>query len=196
MGRGFSWVGVAVVLGLATMASACTTSSPVESSSATAVSSSSTPTTSTASTSSGFATTATGVPEPAKANTSAGAVAYVQYFMAEANQAYKTLDANRIQSLVSADCVACKNMADSISSWNAKHYRYMGEYVSPTLVTVSAFPNDGSSKVLVSSRTPEAKLVDSSGSVVQTFPADSSNVSVFLKYSNSAWTVFEIKVAA
>lgn len=87
-------------------------------------------------------------------------------------------------------------MTDSISSWSAKQYRYVGEYVSPTVFTVAAFPNDGTSKVLVSSKTPEAKLLDSNGSVVQTFPPDSSNVSVFLKFSDRAWTVSEIKVAA
>jgi hypothetical protein len=116
--------------------------------------------------------------------------------MAEANEAYQELDAIRIKPLVSADCLACKNMTDSISAWKARQYRYVGEYVSPTLVTVSAFPNDGSSKVLVSSRTPEAKLLDANGSVIQTFPPDRSNVSVFLKYSGSAWTVSEIKVSA
>lgn len=120
----------------------------------------------------------------------------MRYFMTVANQAYQTLDAVPIRALVSADCVACKNMMDSISSWKAKKYRYVGEYVSPTVVTVSAFPNDGTSKVLVSSRTPEARLLDANGSVVQTFPPDSSNVSVFAKYSDNAWRVSEIKVAA
>jgi hypothetical protein len=106
------------------------------------------------------------------------------------------LDSAPLQSLVSPECKACKNMTDSISSWKAKEYRYVGEYVSPTYVAISAFPNDTSAKVFVTSRTQESKLLDSKNSVVQTFPPDNSNVSIFLLQKSGQWIVSEIKSAA
>jgi hypothetical protein len=135
------------------------------------------------------------LPEVAKANTPQGAEAFTRYFLSEANRAYQTFEAARITALVSPDCAACKNMTDSISTWKGKQYRYTGEYASPTYIAISSFTNDNTAKVLVSSRTSESKLLDSNNSVVETFPADNSNVSVFLKYEPGSWVVSEIKVA-
>ena len=199
MGRGFTRVGVAVVLGLATMTSACTTSSsaPVESSSSTAISTSSTtPEASTTSTSSGSATTTSGIPEAARANTAEGAEAFTRFFAEQANSAYDALDPEIVRSLSAPECKTCQAMITSLTQWRDAKYRYEGKFVAPTAIQISAFRSDGTAKTLLVGSSPESKLLDQSGAIVQKFPATSASSSVFLAYQDDQWRVTEVKRSA
>jgi Family of unknown function (DUF6318) len=199
VGRPFRWVGIAVALGLASVTSACTTPSlpPVESSStAPAASSSTTPKTSARSTSSGAATTASDIPEAAKANTAEGAEAFTRFFAERANFAYDTLDPEIVRSLSAPECKTCQAMITSLTQWRDAKYRYDGKFVAPTSIQISAFPSDGTAKTLLVGSSPESKLLDQSGAIVQRFPATSASSSVFLAYQEGHWRVTEVKRSA
>ncbi len=125
-----------------------------------------------------------------------GAVAFTQYFADQANQAYESLDANRVADLSSSGCKGCSAITDSIKSWKEKNYHYIGQLITPTFVTISAFPNDGSAKVLVSNNTTGAKLLDAQNSLVETFPPEQGNASFSLRFESTGWKVAEIQASS
>jgi hypothetical protein len=194
------WACVALALGLATTAvAACTTSSspPVESttSASTATSSSATSTSTTASTTT---TTFVGsdIPEAARENTADGAVSFTGFFAQRANQAYSELNPDLITSLSQDSCGTCRAMVEAINGWRSKNQRYQGQFINPVASTISAFPNDGTAKVLVTSRTSGGRIVDANGSVSSTFASESGNVSISLARVNDGWSVTSIKGSA
>jgi hypothetical protein len=152
---------------------------------------SSTPTsTSTTSTS-----TAPAIPEAARANNSEGALAFTRFFLAEVNRGYNSMSAESIKTLSASNCQACAIMRDSIQQWKQQGKHYVGDFITPTVVTISAFPNDLTAKVLVSSKTAESKLLDARNSVDQTFAAEEASTVVALMYQDGQWRVAEIKAA-
>lgn len=183
---------------------ACTTppaSDPLSTTSPTDATSSMTPTTIkppsvTASSATATPSSQSRIPEAARANTADGAVAFATFFIAQANAAYKELDLSAVSGLYSAQCKACNAMAGYVESWKTKGYRYTGNFATPTFITASAFPGDNSGKVLLQSKNPPAKVIDSTGSTIETIAAEVSTSSIFLTFADGGWTVEEIKVAA
>ena len=199
MGRRFGWVGVTVALTLATTMSACTTSSspPVDSLSASPSSSNSTTAaTPSSSTSSGSATTASGIPDAARANTAKGAEAFTTFFADQANSAYNKMDPEIVRGLSAPECKTCQAMISSLTQWRDAKYRYEGRFVEPSAIQLSAFPGDGTAKTLLVGSSPESKLLDQSGAILQKFPSTSASSSVFLVYNHGQWRVTEIKRSA
>lgn len=193
------WACVALALGLATTAvAACTTPSspPVESttSASTATSSSAT---STSTTASRATTTLAGsdLPEAARANTADGAVAFTLFFFKEVNRSYSSMTPEPIVALSARDCRGCAIMRDSVQQWKQRGYRYVGDFITPTVVTISAFPGDQTAKVLVTSKTAESRLLTASNSVAQVFPAEDANSVVSLNYREGRWATSEVKAA-
>jgi hypothetical protein len=137
-----------------------------------------------------------GVPEAARANTADGATAFVRYFLSQGNKAYGTLDAAELDGLYSPSCKACASVIQTISDWKNRGYHYQGNFATPTVVTISAFPTAGPAKVLVKSENPPGRLINSQGSVVENIPPETSSSSVFVEYQQGAWRLQEIKVAA
>jgi hypothetical protein len=125
-----------------------------------------------------------------------GAVAFTKYFAEQANRAYETVAPEPIKALSTSTCKTCEAMVSSLTKWRDAHYRYEGKFVVPTSVTISSFLDDGNAKTLLVGSTPDARVVDSSGSVVQTFPGASASSSVFLVYREGQWKVTEIQRAA
>ena len=196
MGRGFRWVAVAVVVALATLTSACTTSTarPAESSTSAATASSSTASTPPTNGSTSTTTSAgSDIPEAARANTADGAVAFTQFFFREVNRGYSSMTPEPIVALSATDCRGCAIMRDSVQQWKQQGYHYVGDFITPTLVTVSAFPGDQTAKVLVTSKTAESKLLTATNSVVQVFPAEDANSVVSLNYQGGRWLASEVK---
>jgi hypothetical protein len=196
------WTATRLGLGVAALAliAGCSTPDPTPpppSSTSPVGTSSSTTTTASSSTPTVSATTgASDVPEPARANTPQGAVAFTEFFFANVNQAYKTLDDSHFSALSEASCQGCSIIKDTISGWKSKNYHFDGEFATPTSTTIAAFPEDSTAKVLLLSKTQGSKLLDASNSTVQTFPPDSTRSLISLKRSNDAWKVAEIKAAA
>jgi hypothetical protein len=153
---------------------------------------SSTPTsTSTTSTS-----TAPAIPEAARANTPQGAEAFTRFFADQANRAYDNLDPAVIQSLSAPGCKTCESMVTSLTLWRDSNYKYEGKFVTPTSITISAFPQDGTAKTVLMGSSSDARVLDNNGTVVQKFAAQSASSSVFLSYEAGQWKVTEIKRAA
>jgi hypothetical protein len=141
-------------------------------------------------------TTASGLPSAARMNSPEGATAFLNFFIEQANKAYRTLDVAEIQTMYNANCKACASIPDSVNEWKSKGYTYDGNFATPSLVTISAFPGDGTAKVFVRSQNATGKVKNSQGSVVETVPPEDSQSSVFLRYNYGSWLVEEIKVAA
>jgi Family of unknown function (DUF6318) len=197
------WAATRMGLGVAALAliAGCSTPDPTPPPSSTTspvgTSSSTTSAASSTSTATGSATTgASDLPEPARANTPEGAVAFTEFFFANVNQAYKTLDDKHLSALSEASCQGCSIIKETISGWKNKNYHFDGEFATPTSTTIAAFPEDSTAKVLLLSKTQGSKLLDASNSTVQTFPPDSTRSLISLKRSNDAWKVAEIKAAA
>jgi hypothetical protein len=86
-------------------------------------------------------------------------------------------------------------MRDSVQQWKQRGYRYVGDFITPTVVTISAFPGDQTAKVLVTSKTAESRLLTASNSVAQVFPAEDANSVVSLNYREGRWATSEVKAA-
>jgi hypothetical protein len=120
----------------------------------------------------------------------------VSFFLSQSNDAYHNLDLSTIDGLYASTCKACASIVDSVNEWKGKGYTYDGNFVTPTVVTISAFPGDGTGKVFVASKNPAGKIKDGKGSVVETVPPENSQSVVFVRYMGGTWSVDEIKVAA
>jgi hypothetical protein len=148
------------------------------------------------STSTTSTSTAPAIPEAARANTPDGAVAFTLFFAAQANQAYSDLNSKLIADLSQDSCGTCKAMIEAINGWIAKKQRYEGEFINPVASNISAFPKDGTAKVLITSQTRGGRIVDANGSVSSTFSSESGNVSVSLSRLADRWSVTSIKGSA
>lgn len=87
-------------------------------------------------------------------------------------------------------------MAASITDWKSKSLRYVGTFVNPVNVTISAFPGDGTAKVLLTTKTDGAKVLAANGTVTKTFPPEAGNVVYSLAQREGQWAVETIKAAA
>lgn len=86
-------------------------------------------------------------------------------------------------------------MRDSVRQWGQQGFHYVGDFISPTVVTISAFPGDQTAKVLVVSKTAESKLLTPQNTVVQVFPAEDASSLVSVKYDDGRWLASEVKAA-
>ncbi len=135
------------------------------------------------------------MPAAARSQTEAGAEAFTTYFLTIANRAYISGNAQLIEPLITAKCKTCRAMTNQLNEYKRLDQRYVGDFVHPTLVTIAAFPRDGSAKTFVSSSTSGSKVLSPEGTTVKNYPAQSGNVSVFLEY-NGAWRISEIQGVA
>jgi len=85
---------------------------------------------------------------------------------------------------------------DSIKTWKEKGQRYEGQFINPIASNISAYPNDGTAKVLVTTKTEGGRVIDANGSVSSTFPPEAGNVVISLNRVADAWSVTSIKASA
>jgi hypothetical protein len=190
-----------VVVVVTVQLAACTQDDPTRgpnpsSTSPTAPSSATTSATSNSTSTTTSAGAALVIPEPARANTADGAVAFVNYFTKQANEAYTKLEPQPIVELSEPSCKTCKGMVDAINAWKAKNQNYEGQFVNPINSTIGAFPNDGTAKVVVTTKTDGGRIVDENGSTVSTFPGESGNLSIGVIRVGDRWSVSSIQAAA
>ena len=191
------WMVTAVALGAIALLDACTTPAPPPSQTASvAPSPPSTSLSTLGSPQPSNSASVVSTPEAAYANTPDGAVAFTEFFAKRANQAYSELNPDLITPLSQDSCGTCKAMVEAINGWKAKNQRYEGQFINPVASTISAFPNDGTAKVLVTSRTSGGRILDANGSVSSTFASESGNVSVSLVRTSDKWSVTSIKGSA
>ncbi|WP_295694576.1 DUF6318 family protein [Lapillicoccus sp.] len=131
----------------------------------------------------------------ARANTAAGAEAFTRYFLGQTNASYKQLRPELIEPLVASGCKTCAGFISQVKEYISKRQKYEGDFVTPTLVTVSSFSGTVA-KVFVSSDTAAGRVVESDGTTAQELPAEKGNTTTALMYSDGAWTVAEIQAVA
>lgn len=119
-------------------------------------------------------------------------MAFTEYFMKQANAGYTQLRPELFEPLVTSECKTCSAMSDAIRDYQAKGQRYVGEFVTPTFITI-AMLDGNTAKTFMSVRGKGSKVVDSSGSLVKEVPPASGNLSIFLSYETGSWRVSEIK---
>ena len=135
-----------------------------------------------------------GVPEAARANTGDGAIAFVRFFLDQANAAYRSSDSGLYQDLVLPTCKTCSSMTSTLDSYRSKQYRYVGDFVSPISIDLNSFDDSGVS-VRVATDTGVSKVFASNGSLVEEVPAAKGTVAVQLERDGDQWRVSGIKGA-
>ena len=192
---------VAALVALA--ASACTTPErepePAQSTSAqtpsdTTSTSISTSPTASSSASSSTSRDASGVPQAARANTADGAVAFVQFFLDQANAGYRSSDSGMYRDLVLPTCKTCTSMTSTLDHYKEKQYRYVGDFVTPTSIDLNSF-NDSDVSVRIATDTGVSRVFASNGSLVEEIPAAKGSVAVQLERDGDRWRVSGIKGA-
>jgi Family of unknown function (DUF6318) len=135
-----------------------------------------------------------GVPEAARANTGDGAIAFVRFFLDQANAAYRSSDSGLYQDLVLPTCKTCASMTSTLDGYRSKQYRYVGDFVSPISIDLNSFDDSGVS-VRVATDTGVSKVFASNGSLVEEVPAAKGTVAVQLERDGDQWRVSGIKGA-
>lgn len=215
MGVGRSWAGGAAAMSVALLVGGCSGGSGSQAGSPAASSSSresevvassaaaptgetgSSPVSSSASTSatsstgsSGTAAGAVGVPEAARQHTAAGARAFANYYVGLINETGEHPKSGVLDVLSASSCKTCENHIKTVDN-NVKNSR---KFDGLEFVILRTF-HTAESTVFVVVEAPAVRIVDSTGSVVQTFPKEDNYAMVFdLNWSSTrGWSVATIK---
>lgn len=165
----------------------------------------STPSTPTAPTTSPSGTTPTGpstsavptdpgIPPAAREDSIEGAEAFVEYFMAQFNRSWTEADPTLLVPLCLPSSRSCAAYVGTAQDYRDRGLRYVG--VPFDVQTVQGFEwVSGTAAVRVRGEQPTGRVLDSSGSVVETIPANAGGV-VFELAHKGLWQVTEIKAEA
>lgn len=135
---------------------------------------------------------AAAVPSEATAATPEGAAAFVRFFYAQVEKAYRSKDPELVSALALPGCSACERFETSISSLRDEGQRTEGLIYD--IVTSVAPPIDGdAARVDVVYNGPEVVRYDAAGNVVNREPAaEFVNEQVDLRMVDGSWRVVEV----
>jgi hypothetical protein len=129
------------------------------------------------------------LPEVAKAETKEGLEAFARYWVAQLNFAYETGRLSGLNSVTSAGCEFCSNLARALAA-NYEGDRWMagGHIEIPSVSTTYVTQPDGQYQMIVQVRQEEITYFDSSGTEFRTPtpPSDTGNVMV-AAFKDGAW---------
>jgi len=159
-----------------------------------ASSSTSSPTTSAPTTAS--PTTDPNIPVAARANTLAGAEAFVRYFYSQLNIAWTKPSSGLISALSSPNCKSCSALEATSADLGKKGQHYDGPPV--TLVSVGSIgeASPGHPQVLVRFTQERRNVIDRSGHVVLTDQKKQGKFVAALGWSSGGWSVETVKSLA
>ena len=130
-------------------------------------------------------------PVDAQANTPNGAVAFVNYFIMQANTAYTTLRPDLLVGLSTSECKTCSAMTETLAKYRTNSQTHPGEFITPTQIMMSNF-TPLSVEVFVTTDTKESKVLGPAGAIVKTLPPDKSSYTFYAKWS-TVWKITAIK---
>lgn len=132
------------------------------------------------------------VPAEARANTPAGAVAFARHYFAQINKAYTTPQGGLIAPLSDGSCLSCASFANNADTYSKTGQRYSAE---PLQVMDATLAKDSSTGTMVDVvlKQKAAKLIDSIGTVVDTFSEKQGSFLVQLQRRSDGWVVQKIQ---
>ena len=166
--------------------SSTTSSSPTTTTSSPTTSSSPSPTTS-------GPTADPNIPAAARANTPAGAEAFVRYFYGQLNLAWSKPQAGLISGLSATTCKTCANFEAEAVKSVTKNERVIGQSVVLDTVDTSDATNPAKMTVLAIGFQPKTIVVDALGKTVQKLQRESVRTLVTVQWEGVRWRLGEIQ---
>ena len=180
---------VAVPLAASMLLAACAgDAKPGASSSSTSTSS----LTTTASPTTASPTTDPNIPVAARANTPAGAEAFVRYFFAQVNLAWTAPKTGALPRLCTTSSKSCASFEATAVQLKATGNHYDGLPVTTLSVTALDAPG-GRQSVLYKGRQEKRNVVDTAGRVISTDEQKLVSFEAALEWTPDGWRVFTIK---
>lgn len=170
------------------------TATPTSSTSSTTSASPSTSATPTATPS---ASVSVSIPADARANTAAGAMAFVRFWFEQANVAYTKPDPKLIPALSTSSCKSCTNLAEEPVEFAAKGY-HMSPAPSLPLTNVKSLGGaaEGKHRVSFTISQRAAQIVDASGKVIESQEANSVDRIALVSWEGNRWLMDGLAAAA
>lgn len=133
------------------------------------------------------------VPAEARANTPAGAIAFAKYFFGQINKAYTTPQAGLLAPLSDGGCLSCASFTSNADAYAKSGQRYSVEPLQVIDAELAKDSPPASPMVDVILKQRAAKLIDSLGSVVDTFSEKQGSFLVQLQRRSDGWVVSKIQ---
>lgn len=122
------------------------------------------------------------LPAAAKANTEAGAKAFVRYWFEAVTYAMQTGDTGPIDAVAHESCGACSNVHDSVDRIYLAKQRVAGGGWNPTEITLDPQSKAPSYRFAVRVEQPAQQLIDENGKTV-----DQTKATVFVFRTGATW---------
>ena len=115
-----------------------------------------------------------------------GAIAFVEYYIQVVNYSFAKLDTGPLADISDINCVACQYLIDGIEQIEGDGlHREGGESAVDAILGVTYYPKDTLYIVDLTSSDLPATLLDSSGGVIQTSDAITSDASYVVAYEGA-----------
>lgn len=136
------------------------------------------------------ATGSVAIPEGARANTEDGAVAFVRFWFEQVNVAFTSPNPNLIPALSAEGCKSCANLATNPTEFAAKGQRAQPGPFKP-LTNVRSLGKDplGQYRVQFKLSQNNVNILDKSGKIVDTTPAESADRVALVSRKGEQWVM-------
>ncbi|WP_235509196.1 DUF6318 family protein [Terrabacter sp. Soil810] len=134
-----------------------------------------------------------GLPEAAKAHTAKGAEAFVRHYMAQWNLSWTTPDARLLPPLCDeAAAAACASVIKDAREYEAKGWKYDG--VPGSISNVKALSlTAATQRVLAQIQQHKRHVIDSAGSVKESYPEKIIPLVFYLTWSRTGWELTDLR---
>lgn len=122
------------------------------------------------------------IPAAAKANSEAGAEAFVRYWFAAVTYGMKTGDTEPIDAVAHESCGACRNLRSSVDKIYSADQHVQGGGWHPTEITLDPQSKSPNYRFAVRVEQPAQQLVDSAGKTVT-----KTKATVFVFRTGATW---------
>ena len=128
------------------------------------------------------------IPAAAREQTEAGAEAFVRFYIAQSARAWVEADASQLAGLATANCATCSNLEETAVDLRADGQKYSA--VPIKVASLSVFRSSKAEVVFDAElREQNVSVVDSKGSVIESFPARTLNSAVATVWKEGQWWV-------
>jgi hypothetical protein len=134
------------------------------------------------------------LPEVAKTETKAGAMAFASYWFNVLSYSYETGDIALLDSLTPPSCAACQKSKEAIRSWHSDgRWLIGGQITTPAVETTFSKDQEGKYQVAVQVHQVPLSYVRSDGTVARTdAQADDKGNLLIVSFSSDSWVLHEI----
>jgi hypothetical protein len=133
------------------------------------------------------------IPKEARAKTQKGAEAFVRFYFAQLNGAFREADPRAVEGLATEACKICSSMFEGVKEVRSKERHYGSDLITVESAAIMDF-RPHSSQVLVHVKQNLVDVLDAKGRVVETISAGSGKYVFTLEYPEG-WRVARVQEA-